>query len=365
MEYNTLGNTGLMVSRLCFGAMTFGNRFHNIGEVEQDLADRMVGRALDAGVNFFDTADVYSFGQSEEILGRALDKSGVSRDEVVLATKVRGAMSEEAQAGTADVNNVGLSRKHMIASCENSLRRLGTDYIDLYQIHSYDPVVPWEETLRALDDLVRQGKVRYVGCSNLAARHIVKANDLAGYGGLSPFVSLQAYYSLVGRDLEHELLPLCREEGLGVMVWSPLAGGFLTGKYRRDDGACADGGRRREFDFPPVDKEMGFDVVDALDAMAEDNGATIAQLSLAWLLHQRGVSAVIVGANKLEQLDDDLGAIEVKLTDDELERLDEVSQARTPYPQWMIQFTSGREERRSRVGLEREAELNPSVGAAR
>lgn len=361
MQYNTLGNTGLMVSRLCFGAMTFGSRFHNIGQVGQGLADQMIGRSLEAGVNFFDTADVYSMGESEEVLGRALQNNDVKRDDVVIASKVRGAMSEEAQAGTGDVNNVGLSRKHIIASCENSLRRLGTDYLDLYQIHSYDPVVPWDETLRALDDLVHQGKVRYVGCSNLAAPHIVRANDLSRFQGLTPFVSLQAYYSLVGRDLEQELLPLCREEGLGVMVWSPLAGGFLTGKYRRDDEKGE--GRRDEFDFPPVDKEMGYDVVDALDEMATNKGRSIAQLALAWLLEQRGVSSVIVGASKMEQLEDDLGAIDVEFTDEELTRLDELTETRTPYPQWMIQFTSQREERRSRIGLERERRLNPSLGA--
>lgn len=346
MQYTTLGNTGLSVSKLCLGAMTFGSTFHGIGEVGQDLADRMVARALDAGVNFFDTADVYSRGESEEILGRALDTAATPRDKVVIATKVRGAMSEAAQEGTGDVNNVGLSRKHIIASCENSLRRLGTDYIDLYQIHGYDPVVPWDETLRALNDLVRQGKVRYVGCSNLAVRHIMKANALADAHGLSPFISLQAYYSLVGRDLEHELLPLCREEGLGVMVWSPLAGGFLTGKYRREDEDGPEDARRIGFDFPPVDKEQGYDVVEVLDEMAEEKKeATIPRLALGWLLEQDGVSSIIIGAKTMEQLEDNLGAVNVAFTSDEMDRLDAMTKPDLLYPQWMVRFQNQRENR--------------------
>lgn len=345
MQYNQLGHTGLKVSRLCLGAMTFGSAFQGIGEVGQDLADQLVGRALDDGVNFFDTADVYSQGESERILGQAITNSDTPRDKVVLATKVRGAMSEEAQEGTGDVNNVGLSRKHIIASCEDSLRRLDTDYIDLYQIHGYDPVVPWRETLGALNDLVRQGKVRYIGCSNLAARHIMKANGLAALHELTPFVSLQAYYSLAGRDLERELLPLCREEGLGVMTWSPLAGGFLTGKFRREDEDGPEGARRSGFDFPPVDKEQAYDVVEALDEMAEQKEAGIPQLALGWLLHQKGVSSVLIGAKKMDQIEENLKATEVSFTDDELERLDELTKPEPQYPQWMIQFQNHRENR--------------------
>ena len=345
MQYNTLGNTGLSVSRACLGSMTFGSGFNGIGEVGQDLADRMVARSLDAGVNFFDTADVYSKGESEKILGQALKNSDTPRDKVVVATKVRGAMSEEAQEGTGDVNNIGLSRKHIIASCEDSLRRLGTDYIDLYQIHGFDPHTSWQETLRALDDLVRQGKVRYVGCSNLAVRHIVKANALADARYLSRFVSLQAYYSLAGRDLERELLPLCREEGIGVMVWSPLAGGFLTGKYRREDEEEPEDARRSGFNFPPVDKEQGYDLVDALGEMAESKGSTIPRLALGWLLEQEGVSSIIVGAKKMDQLEDNLGAVDVSFTDSELERIDQLTKPEPQYPQWMIQFQNQREDR--------------------
>jgi len=341
MKYHGLGATGLKVSELCLGAMTFGESFYNIGQVDQKLANRMVARSLDAGVNFFDTADVYSRGESEEILGQALQKADTPRDEVVVATKVRGPMSDAAQEGTGDVNNVGLSRKHIVASCEASLRRLGTDYIDLYQIHGYDPDTPWTETMRALDDLVRDGKVRYVGCSNLAVRHILRANHLSERYGWSEFVSLQAYYSLLGRDLEHELLSLCREDGIGVMVWSPLAGGFLTGKFRRGEEG-PDEARRSEFDFPPVDEERGYDVVEVLDELAGKKGTTIPRLALAWLLHQAGVSTVIIGARNMDQLEDNLGAAEIPFTDEELERIDEVSVPRRPYPQWMIDFQTGR-----------------------
>ena len=246
MKYRTLGRTGLKVSELCLGTMTFGENFYGIAVVDQTNANAMVARALEAGVNFFDTADVYSYGRSEEVLGQALKDIGVERDRLILATKVRSAMTAEATAGTGDVNNVGLSRQHIFAAVEHSLRRLQTDYIDLYQVHGWDIVTPIEETLRALDDLVRQGKVRYIGCSNWSARQLMKALYLSRANRWAEFVSLQAYYSLVGRDLEHELLPLCREEGLGVLPWSPLSGGFLSGKYTRDN-PTPEGARRSGF----------------------------------------------------------------------------------------------------------------------
>lgn len=337
MEYRQLGRSGLKVSEICFGAMTFGEGFYGIGEVsDQDGADRLVHAALDAGVTFFDTADVYSRGQSEEILGRSLHNADTPRDRVVIATKVRGAMSDAAGKGTGDVNNVGLSRKHIVASCDASLQRLGTDYIDLYQVHGWDPVTPLDETMGALADLVRAGKVRYIGVSNYAVRQIMRANAVADANGGPRFVSLQAYYSLVGRDLEHELIDTAVEEGLGIMVWSPLAGGFLTGKYRRgEDGP--EGSRRTSFDFPPVDKEQGYDVVEMLDDLAQSKGATIPQLALAWLLQRRGVTSVIIGTKKPGQLEDNLGAVGVSFTDDELARLDELTEPDALYPQWMVQ----------------------------
>src|SRR5260221_4412978 len=234
MNYRSLGRTGLRVSELCLGTMTFGENFFNIAVVDQAGANAMVARCLEAGINFFDTADVYSYGRSEEVLGAAVKNSGVARDKIVIATKVRGSMSEDAAAGSSDVNNVGLSRQHIFSSVDHSLRRLRTDYIDLYQVHGWDVLTPVEETLRALDDLVRQGKVRYVGCSNWSARHLMKALVLAQENDWAGFVSLQAYYSLLGREFEHELLPLCREENVGVLPWSPLTGARLSGQYTRD-----------------------------------------------------------------------------------------------------------------------------------
>lgn len=336
MKYRRLGNTGLKVSELCLGTMTFGSNFYTIAEVGQSVADQMVGRSLEAGINFFDTADVYSYGESEEMLGRAVKNVGAARESVIIATKVRGAMSEAAQTGTGDVNNAGLSRQHIMASCEASLRRLGTDYIDLYQVHGWDTATPVEESLRALDDLVRQGKVRYLGCSNWSARHLAKSLYVSEAHDWERFVSLQAYYSLVGRDLEHELLPLCREEGLGVLPWSPLSGGFLTGKYRRDN-PTPEGARRTAFQFPPIDEERGFDAIDVLDEIAQRKGASIAQVALAWLLAQQGVTSVIIGANKMSQLEDNLKAAAIELSPEEIARLSETTAPRALYPQWMIE----------------------------
>lgn len=336
MKYRRLGNTGLKVSELCLGTMTFGEKFYNIATVNEAGANQMVARSLDAGINFFDTANVYSYGESEELTGRAIKAAGVARESVIIATKVRGAMSEGAQAGASDVNNVGLSRQHIMAACEQSLRRLDTDYIDLYQVHGWDVVTPVEETLRALDDLVRQGKVRYIGCSNWSARHLMKALVLADSHDWARFVSLQAYYSLVGRDLEHELLPLCLEEGLGVLPWSPLSGGFLSGKYRRDN-PNPEGARRSGFNFPPIDEERGFDAVDALDEIAREKNATIAQVALAWLLAQPGVTSIIIGANKMSQLEDNLKSAEIELSAEEVARLSATTQPHQLYPQWMIE----------------------------
>ena len=337
MKYRLLGRTGLKVSELCLGTMTFGDNFLNIAAVDQAGANQMVARCLEAGINFFDTADVYSYGQSETILGQALKDSGVARDQVIVATKVRGSMSEDAAKGTADVNNVGLSRQHILASVEKSLSRLATDYIDLYQVHGWDMLTPVEETLRALDDLVRQGKVRYVGCSNWSARHLMKALVLSAQKGWAGFVSLQAYYSLVGRDLEHELLPLCREEGVGVLPWSPLSGGFLSGKYRRDN-PNPEGARRTNFQFPAIDEARGFDAVETLDEIAKKKGATVPQVALAWLLAQPGVTSIIIGANKMSQLEDNLKAADIELSEEEVEQLSRTTAPPSMYPQWMIEL---------------------------
>ncbi len=343
MKYKRLGNTGLKVSEICLGTMTFGSTFYNIGEVDLDLAKKIIKKSWDAGVNFFDTADVYSWGESEKILGQALKDLNIPREQAVIATKVRGAMSEDAAEGTGDVNNAGLSRKHIMESVEASLDRLGTDYLDLYQIHGVDKETPIEETLAALNDLVRQGKVHYIGCSNLSVRQLAKSLELSKARGWASFSSLQAYYSVAGRDLEYELLPLCREEGLGVLPWSPLAGGFLTGKYRRDREA-PEGSRRNEFDFPPIDKEVAYDVVEVMDEIAESKGASIPQVALSWLLHKKGVTSVIIGAKKMSQLEDNLGAAELELSDAEFNRIAEVTEPRQIYPQWMVKRMNGEEE---------------------
>ena len=340
MLYASIGNSGLKVSRLCFGTMTFGFKFRNIGAVGQDDANIMIKKAYESGINFFDTADMYSFGQSEEILGNSLKTLSVPREKFVIATKVRSPLSEEAINGTGDFNNAGLSRKHIIEGCNNSLKRLKTDYIDLYQVHGWDISCRLEETLEALNDLVRQGKVLYLGVSNWTARHIMKALYSAKAKGFSRFVSLQAYYSLAARDLEHELLPLCNEEGLGVLPWSPLSGGFLTGKYTRQNPKPA-GARRSEFNFPPVD-ERGYDAIDVLSEISKNKNISIPQLSLAWLLTQKGITSVIIGANKMSQLEDNLESVKVNLTQDEISKLSDITMPKKLYPQWMVEWQNGR-----------------------
>ncbi|MBZ4417610.1 aldo/keto reductase [Myxococcus sp. RHSTA-1-4] len=332
MNYRQLGRTGLYVSELCFGAMTFGGEgfWKVVGTQGQAEADKLVGRSLDAGINFFDTANVYSNGLSEQLLGKAL---GAKRSSVVLATKVRGRMGP-------GVNELGLSRGHIMDSVHASLKRLGTDYIDLYQIHGYDAVTPMDETLRALDDLVRQGKVRYLGASNLAAWQLMKALGISENKGLSRFESLQAYYTLAGRDLERELVPLMNDQQLGLMVWSPLAGGFLSGKYRREQQG-PQGSRRAEFDFPPVNKERAYDVIDVMDGVAKEHGVSVARVALAWLLHQPHVTTLIIGAKTEQQLEDNLACTTLKLTSEQLAKLDAVSKLPPEYPQWMLERQGG------------------------
>jgi aryl-alcohol dehydrogenase-like predicted oxidoreductase len=327
MNYRMLGRTGLYVSELCFGVMTFGGEgfWKVVGTQGQAEADKLVGRCLDAGINFFDTADVYSNGLSEQLLGKAL---GARRKDIVLATKVRG------RTGPG-VNEVGLSRGHILDSVHASLRRLGTDYIDLYQIHGFDIATPLDETLRALDDLVRQGKVRYLGASNLAAWQLMKALGISEHRGLSRFESLQAYYSIAGRELERELVPLMKDQHLGLMVWSPLAGGFLSGKFRRD-AQGPEGARRAAFDFPPVDKERAYTVIDVMDGIAKEHGTSVARVALAWLLHQPHVTTLIIGAKTQEQLEDNLAAPSLKLTAEQLAALNTASALPPEYPGWMI-----------------------------
>jgi aryl-alcohol dehydrogenase-like predicted oxidoreductase len=331
MRYKSLGGTGLLVSEICLGTMTFGGQGYwtAIGELDQAAADAIVNRALDAGVNFIDTADVYSEGLSEEITGRAIANSGRKRTDIVLATKTTGATGK-------GPNDRGSSRGHIMDSVKASLKRLNTDYIDLYQIHGQDNLTPVEETVRTLEDLVRQGHVRYVGVSNWAAWRIMQALGIADNNGWSRFQTLQAYYTIAGRDLEREIVPAITQEKLGLMVWSPLAGGLLSGKYDRD-GKSPDGSRRLTFDFPPVNRDRAFDCVDVMREIGDAKGVSVARIALAWLLHKQHVMSVIIGAKTVEQLDDNLAATEIKLTAEELTRLDAVSALPPEYPGWMIE----------------------------
>jgi aryl-alcohol dehydrogenase-like predicted oxidoreductase len=332
MNTRFLGNTGVRVSELCFGAMTFGGKgyWKNVGQVEQKEADELVRTAIDAGVNFFDTADIYSDGQSEEILGKAL---GARRKDIVLATKVRG------RTGPGP-NDIGLSRKHIIESCDTSLKRLGTDYIDLYQVHSFDGRTPLEETLRALDDLVRQGKVRYVGASNFTGWQLMKALAISDAQNLERFVTLQALYSLIARDLEYELVPLCLDQKLGILPWSPRGAGSLTGKYRRGR-PRPEGARRSDptDQFLQFDEERGFDIVDELERIAGSHQATITQAALNYLLRKPGVTSVIIGARNAAQLADNLQTTTWEMTADEVARLDALSMPPRAYPYWMLERT--------------------------
>lgn len=330
MRQRRLGHSGLFVSELCLGTMTFGGSegmWGQIGRLGQEEADAIVGAALDGGITFIDTANVYAEGRCEEIVGQSLRNLNVARDDVVIATKVHGPMGEGPNAR-------GASRGHIMTQVEGSLRRLQLDHIDLYQVHGFDPAVPILETLEALDTLVRRGDVRYLGLSNWAAWQVARAVGLAEARRLTPIVSLQAYYSLVGRDLEREIVPMLHSEDIGLMTWSPLAGGFLSGKYRRNDATAE--GRRADFDFPPVDKDRGYDIIDVLDAVARRRDCTVAQAALAWLLHQKVVTSVLVGAKRVDQLQDNIGATEVTLEQDDLDALEAASALTPQYPGWMI-----------------------------
>ena len=333
MKYATLGNTGLLVSKLCFGTMTFGDgkgMFKAIGAVGQVGADELVKTSIESGINFFDTADVYAQGESEKILGQSLKNLNIARHQVVIATKVYG------RVGPGH-NDVGASRGHIMDGVEASLRRLQTDHIDLYQIHGNDSVTPVEETLRALDTLVQQGKVRYIGCSNWQAWKIAKALGICEFKNLARFDTLQAYYSIAGRDLEREIIPLLESERVGLLVWSPLAGGLLSGKYSRSNLKPADS-RRSAFDFPIVDKERTWKILDVMAPIAKAHECSPARVSLAWLLAKPAVTSVIIGAKRHDQLQDNLAAIKLTLTHDELRRLDEVSALPPEYPGWMMPF---------------------------
>ncbi len=331
MRYRMLGNTGYFVSEICLGTMTFGGKgfFAQVGQVDQKTATALVARALEAGVNFFDTADVYSLGLSEQYLGQALKDVGVKRSDVVIATKVYGRMSDSP-------NDAGLSRGHIMDAVEQSLERLQLDHIDLYQVHAQDAMTQVEDLMAALNDLVRRGVVRYAGCSNWQAWRIMKAQGIADKRGWARFESLQAYYSIAGRDLERDLGPMLEDQKMGLMVWSPLGGGILSGKFARDSEGPEDA-RRSKFDFPPINKKLAFDLVDAMREIGKPYGASPTRVALAWVLSRPFVTSVITGVKTLEQLNDNLTAADLKLSDAELARLDELSALEPEYPGWMVE----------------------------
>jgi aryl-alcohol dehydrogenase-like predicted oxidoreductase len=331
MRYNLLGQTGLYVSELCLGTMTYGGGsgiWSMIGNLQQDAVNAQVREAVDAGINFIDTANVYSYGEAESLTGQAIRDLGLKRDELVIATKATGSMDDTP-------NNRGQSRYHLMNAVDASLKRLQLDHIDLYQMHGFDPLVPFEESLSALNDLVRSGKVRYIGLCNMAAWQVMKALDISRARNWARFESVQAYYTLAGRDLEREIVPVMEDQKLGLMVWSPLAGGLLSGKYK-PDGTGPDGARRVSFDFPVIDKDRAFHCVDAMRPIAERHGASVAQVALAWLLAQKHVSTVIIGARTQEQLKDNIAATKVRLTPEDLAALGAVSALPPEYPGWML-----------------------------
>jgi aryl-alcohol dehydrogenase-like predicted oxidoreductase len=328
MEYRQLGRSGLKVSAITMGTMTFGGVgwAKTVGDLGVADARRLVDLCVDAGVNLIDTADAYSQGVCEEILGEIL--GGPRRSGVLIATKARFPMGD-------GPNDSGLSRQHLIAACEASLKRMKTDVIDLYQVHEWDGLTPLEETMEALDTLVRQGKVRYIGCSNFSGWHIMKALGVSERDRLQRFVSQQIHYTLESRDAENELVPISIDQGLGILVWSPLAGGLLSGKHRRDQGAPEGTRQFAGWTEPPIrDENRLWSIVETLVAIAGERGVSAAQVALAWLLGRKGVTSVIIGGRTEAQFKDNLAAAELKLSDEERRRLDQVSQPWLQYPYW-------------------------------
>ncbi len=331
MKYNLLGKTGVFVSELCLGAMTFGGKgyWQAIGQLQQDEVNKLVGTAIDKGINFIDTANAYSEGLSEIMLGKALRTLDVPRQQVVIATKLRIRMGSGA-------NQVGLSRLHIADAVNDSLRRLELDHVDMLYIHGVDPLAPLEETMRGLEDVVRAGKVRYLGISNHPAWMVTKANGIARHMGWTQFAALQNYYSIAGRDIEREIIPMAQSEGMALMPWSPLAGGFLSGKYTRDKEKAGDS-RRDSFDFPPVNKPKAYDIIDVMAPIAKEHHASVARVALAWLLQKPGVTSIIIGAKKEEQLLDNIEATSLKLSEEEIQKLENISALTPEYPGWMVE----------------------------
>ena len=336
MNYNYVGNTGLMVSELCFGTMTFGAQetgmWAQIGRLQQKEVNQMMSAVLESGINFIDTANVYSFGQSEQLLGQALVDMSVKRDEIVTASKVLARMNDSP-------NSSGLSRYNIFNSVEASLKRLQLDYLDILYVHGVDAKTSLEEILRSLNDIVESGKVRYIAICNWPAWMVAKAQTIAQYRGWHKFIGLQYYYSAVSRDIEHELVPMAADLDLAIFPWSPLAGGFLSGKYTRKS-ETAEGSRRDTFDFPPIDKEKAYDLVEVMQNISEAHDVTVAQVALAWVRQQPGVNSTIIGAKTLPQLQANIDSINVKLTEDDLRKINDVSPLPPLYPGWMVKRQS-------------------------
>ncbi|WP_330441974.1 aldo/keto reductase [Flavobacterium sp. C4GT6] len=330
MKYNFLGNTGLLVSEICFGTMTFGGRgfWEAIGKIQQEEVNGLIKAVVDSGINFIDTANVYSYGESERLLGQSVKDLGLNRNELVIATKVRGRMDEKP-------NSIGLSRYHIFNSVDESLQRLQLDHIDILYVHGVDNRTPVEETMRALNDIVLSGKVRYIAVCNWPAWMVMKAQGIAEKNGWNKFIGLQYYYSLSGRDIEREIVPLALDQNLAIMPWSPLAGGFLSGKYTRE--GQASGSRRETFDFPPVNKDKAYDIIDGLVQIGEAHNVTPAQAALAWVRQQQGITSTIIGAKNISQLQDNIKSVDVELTEKDLQLLDELSALPKEYPQWMVE----------------------------
>jgi len=330
MKYNQLGKTGILVSELCLGTMTFGGKgyWKAIGQVPQDEVNQIVKTSLDSDINFIDTANAYSEGLSETMLGEALKKLGIPHQEVVIATKVRIRMGPGA-------NQVGLSRFHIMDSVNDSLQRLNLSHIDLLYIHGVDPITPLEETMRGMEDVVRSGKVRYIGISNHPAWMVVKANSYAEKMGWTKFVASQNYYSIAGRDIEREIVPMVQSEGISIMPWSPLAGGFLSGKYTRNN-KVAGNSRRDSFDFPPINKQKAYDIIDVMTEIGKHHNVSVATVALNWVINQPAITSTIIGAKNLQQLTDNIAAVTLQLTPEDMQQLNDVSALASEYPGWMI-----------------------------
>ncbi len=341
MKYNFLGNTGLLVSELCFGTMTFGGKgyWEAIGKIQQQGVNDLMKVAIDSGINFIDTANIYSYGESEKLLGQSLKHLSINRHDLVIATKVRGRMSD-------GQNNVGLSRYHIFQSVDESLQRLQMDHVDILYVHGVDPKTSMEEIVRSLNDIVLTGKVRYVAVCNWPAWMVMKAIGIAKQHGWNQFVGMQYFYALAGRDIEREILPLALDQNLAVMPWSPLAGGFLSGKYTRNNEKAGDS-RRDNFDFPPVNKEKAYDIIDVLGEVGKQHNVSVAEIALAWVRQQKGVTSTIIGAKNTEQLMANIKSTEVQLTVDDLKKIDEVSALPKEYPGWMAERQSADREVKS------------------